>query len=95
MAMSIENRRCGDLPLSHPCSTRLTKIGATYEFHDLDKELKSQGWQSKCLRRYALHEEAITLHALLTKARILEVGEFTSTPTIFVCVLPVSCMAMM
>ena len=63
-------------------ATRLRKLGATCEFHDLDKELKSaiiQSCQSKRLRRYALREEALTLDALLTKARSLEASERQAT----------------
>ena len=59
-------------------ATRLRKLGANCEFHDLDKELKSaiiQNCQSKRLRRYALREEALTLNALLAKARSLEASE--------------------
>ena len=63
-------------------ATRLRKLGATCEFHDLDKELKSaiiQSCQSKRLRRYALREEALTLDALLTKACSLEASERQAT----------------
>ena len=63
-------------------ATRLRKLGANCEFHDIDKELKSaiiQNCHSKRLRRYALREEALTLDALLAKARSLEASERQAT----------------
>ena len=63
-------------------TTQLRKLGANYEFHDLDKELKSaiiQSCQSKRLRRYALGEEALTLNALFSKARSLKASERQAT----------------
>ena len=59
-------------------TTRLRKLGANCEFHDLDKELKSaiiQNCQSKHLRRYAFHEEALTPNAVFAIARSLEVSK--------------------
>ena len=56
-------------------ATRLRKIAANCEFHNVDKELKSaiiQNCQSKRLRRYTLREEALTLEMLIKKARSLE-----------------------
>ena len=58
--------------------TRLRKLAATCEFHDVSKEIKSaviQNCQSKRLRRYALREEALTLDNLIAKARSLEASE--------------------
>ncbi len=45
-------------------TTRLRKLAANCEFHDVNKEIKSaiiQNCQSKRLRRYALREEALSL----------------------------------
>ena len=63
-------------------ATRLRKIAANCEFHNVDKELKSaiiQNCQSKRLRRYALREEALTLEMLIKKARSLEASERQAT----------------
>ena len=63
-------------------ATRLRKIGANCEFHDLNTEIKSaiiQSCQSKRLRRFALRENALTLDALITKARSLEASEREAT----------------
>ena len=62
--------------------TRLRQLAAHCEFQDVDKELKSaiiQNCQSKCLRRYALREEALTLDNLLAKARSLDASELQAT----------------
>ena len=59
-------------------ATRLRKLAAHCEFSNLERELKSaiiQNCHSKCLRRFALREEALTLDGLLTKARALEASE--------------------
>ena len=59
-------------------ATRLRKLAATCEFHDVNKEIKAsiiQHCQSKRLRRYALREAALTLDGLLAKARSLEASE--------------------
>ena len=56
----------------------VTRLAATCESTDLDKELKSaviQHCQSKQLRHFALREENLTLDKLLTKARALEASE--------------------
>ncbi len=63
-------------------TTRLRKLAANCEFHDVNKEIKSaiiQNCQSKRLRRYALREEALSLDNLLAKARSLEVSETQAT----------------
>ena len=63
-------------------ATRLRKLAANCEFHDVNKEIKSaiiQNCQSKRLRRYALREEALSLDNLLAKARSLEVSETQAT----------------
>ena len=62
--------------------TRLRKLAATCEFHDVSKEIKSaviQNCQSKRLRRYALREEALTLDNLIAKARSLEASEIQAS----------------
>ena len=59
-------------------ATRLRKLAANCEFQDVSKEIKStiiQNGHSKRLRRYALHEEALSLDNLLAKARSLEASE--------------------
>ena len=63
-------------------ATRLRKIGANCEFHDLNTEIKSaiiQSCQSKRLRRFALRENALILDTLITKARSLEASEREAT----------------
>jgi hypothetical protein len=63
-------------------ATRLRKLAAHCEFHDLNRELKSaiiQNCSSKRLRRYALREEALTLDNLLAKARSFEASETQAT----------------
>ena len=58
--------------------TRLRKLAATCEFHDVSREIKStviQNCSSKRLRRYALRETDITLDHLIAKARSLEISE--------------------
>ena len=58
--------------------TRLRKLAATCDFHDVSKEIKSaviQSCQSKRLRRYALREDSLSLDNLLAKARSLEACE--------------------
>ena len=59
-------------------ATRLRKLTANCEFHDVDKEITSvivQHCLSKCLRRFALWESELTLNNLLSKARSLESSE--------------------
>eukprot|EP00795_Rhopilema_esculentum_P007975 gene7975-13874_t len=59
-------------------ATRLRKLAANCEFRNVDTEIKSmiiQHCLSTRLRRYALREDTLTLDALLTKARALEVSE--------------------
>ena len=62
--------------------SRLRQLAATCEFHDVDKEVKSQIIQSctsQCLRRKALRDSTMTLEALLAEARALEVSEQQAT----------------
>ena len=59
-------------------ATRLRKLAAHCEFHDLDQEIKTaiiQNGQSKHLRRFALRQDKVTLKDLLSKARALENSE--------------------
>ena len=59
-------------------ATRLRKVAANCEFHDVNAEIKSaiiQHCHSKRLRRYALREETLTLDNLIAKARSLEISE--------------------
>ncbi|CAB4018501.1 Hypothetical predicted protein, partial [Paramuricea clavata] len=59
-------------------ATRLRKLAAHCEFHDVDHEIKSaiiQNCRSKHLRRYALRQDKVTLTELLSKARTLENSE--------------------
>ena len=58
--------------------TRLRKLAATCEFHDVSREVKAtiiQNCASKRLRRHALREADISLDNLITKARSLEISE--------------------
>ena len=62
--------------------TRLRKLAATCEFHDVSKEIKSaiiQNCSSKQLRRYALREDALTLDNLMAKARSLEANKIQAS----------------
>ena len=62
--------------------SRLRQLAATCEFHDVDKEVKSQIIQSctsQRLRRKALRDSTMTLEALLAEARALEVSEQQAT----------------
>ena len=62
--------------------TRLRKLAATCEFHDVSKEIKStiiQNCHSKRLRRYALREDTLTLDNLMAKARSLEASEIQAS----------------
>ena len=59
-------------------ATRLRKLSLNCEFHDVDSEIKAaiiQSCTSKSLRRFALREAELTLDALLSKARSLEMSE--------------------
>ena len=63
-------------------ATRLRKMAAHCEFHNVDNEIKSaiiQNCRSKRLRRYALREDALTLENLLAKARSQEMSEAQAT----------------
>lgn len=62
--------------------TRLRKLAATCEFHDVSREIKSaviQNCLSKRLRRYVLREDTLKLDELLAKARSLEASETQAT----------------
>ena len=59
-------------------ATRLRKLAAHCEFHDLDQEIKTaiiQNCRSKHLRRYALRQDKVMLKDLLAKARAIEHSE--------------------
>ncbi len=59
-------------------ATRLRRLAAHCEFHNVNNEVKSaiiQNCRSKHLRRFALREENLTLETLLSKARALENSE--------------------
>ena len=59
-------------------ATPLRKLSLNCEFQDVDSEIKSaiiQNCTSKSLRRFALRETDLTLDALLSKARSLEMSE--------------------
>ena len=56
-------------------ATRLRKLAAHCEFHNIDHEIKSaiiQNCRSKHLCRYALREDKVTLKDILSKTRALE-----------------------
>jgi len=58
--------------------TRLHKLAATCEFHDVSREVKAtiiQNCASKHLRRYAPQEADISLDTLIAKARSLKISE--------------------
>ena len=58
--------------------SRLCRLSATFEFGDVDKEIKSQiilSCSSKRLRRKALRDTNMTLETLLNEARALEISE--------------------
>ena len=58
--------------------SRLCQLSATFEFGDVDKEIKSQiilSCSSKRLRRKALRDTTMTLETLLNEARALEISE--------------------
>ena len=58
--------------------SRLCQLSATWEFGDVDKEIKSQiilSCSSKRLRRKALRDTTMTLETLLNEARALEISE--------------------
>jgi len=58
--------------------TRLCKLAATCEFHDVSREVKAtiiQNCASKRLRQYALREADISLDNLIAKVRSLEISE--------------------
>ncbi len=63
-------------------ATRLRRLAAHCEFHNVNNEVKSaiiQNCRSKHLRRFALREENLTLETLLSKARALENSGKTSS----------------
>ena len=58
--------------------SRLRQLSATYEFDDVDKEIKSQiilSCSSQRYRRKALRDTTMTLETLLNEARDLEISE--------------------
>ena len=61
-------------------TTRLQKLSLNCEFCNVDSEIKlAINCISKCLRRFVLRENELTLDALLTKARSLKMSEIQAT----------------